>query len=552
MRWQSRGLFWSAIDAKQSAPELRVSCSDFRLAFVHWWKTVREIGRRHPAVYLAPLILGCVCLAGGIVGVALAAKAAQQEARDDARVVASQAAAALAVLLDGGSLQPGASLGLLAAEQPGMAGLLQVLPRLAPRLLQQAPAGAIRELWLAPFGVVAAILAPSTAGTAAIYTAAGSGVGAVGVGAGLLSRSETRPDLLRAIRTQGPAQSAPQLLHGSDATRSEALLATHHPVYVTGAAPDEAWGNSAGGGGIGAADCAGLCYFPRLTIPAPGSDPLLLAESQPAPPSGGGAQTVAVAVPMRGLAEAAQPTLTLHHSDGWRPAWEGPLYAVVVLLSLALAGLLFAVLLNHWRHRAMLRAMLPEKASDGGQRGEGHRGRVLSVLGTGSLYYQHFDCVTVLYADVVRYSAAKHQEGGGLPPLEVVKLLNDVHSMYEAVIDKYGLVRIRRSGESFMVVGGCPTPDDPVTVAARVAACARDMMLATARYTGSRGLAVQLRVGLHSGPVVAAVVGTKMPRFSLFGDVVDVAYFMEATSRAMAVHVSDRTSQLLATAGACG
>ncbi|PNH05996.1 Soluble guanylate cyclase 88E, partial [Tetrabaena socialis] len=168
----------------------------------------------------------------------------------------------------------------------------------------------------------------------------------------------------------------------------------------------------------------------------------------------------------------------------------------------------------------------------------------IKTLGTGRAFYEHFDSVTLLYADIVRYSNAPT----GMPPWEVVKLLNDVNNLYDALLEKHGLVKIRRSGEAFMGVGGCPTAEDPVKSALRVALCAREMVLATAGFRSSAGQRVQIRIGLHSGPVVAAVVGTHMPRFSLFGDTVDISQFMEATSTIMGVQVSDTTAELLAIA----
>ncbi|PNH04816.1 Soluble guanylate cyclase 88E [Tetrabaena socialis] len=430
-RWESRQKFWGAVgkgaeDGAQGL-SLRAASSDARLRITHWFKIVAAIIRRHPSVLVAPLLLCIACLAGGLCGVLLTARGAEQRRRDDAAVVAAQTAGALQ-LLAAQALQPAAALAAAAWEAPRVAELAAALPLLGPGLLQQ-----------------------------------------------------------------------------------------------------ERVGNEAANEGLG--------ERVRLTARAHGANSavFLLAQSSPPPSSVHG---ISAAVP---LALAGPPgsgvelELWLHREAGWAAPWEAPLIAVVVLTSLALSAMLFLALFNASRHAVMLKHMLPKK--------------VVDVLNTGSHYYQHFECVTMLYADVVRYTA---KEGAGLPTLEVINLLNAVHSMYDAIAEKYGLIRIRRSGESFLCVGGCPTPDDPVAVAVRVASCARELVMMTARFRSGAGFRVQIRIGLHSGPVVAAVVGTKMPRFSLFGDGVDVSYFMEATSRAMAVHVSETAMQLLVMAGAGG
>ncbi|KAG2485333.1 hypothetical protein HYH03_015915 [Edaphochlamys debaryana] len=162
--------------------------------------------------------------------------------------------------------------------------------------------------------------------------------------------------------------------------------------------------------------------------------------------------------------------------------------------------------------------------------------------------------VTVLFADIQGFTPMCKQ----LPPTVVMKFLNDLFVGFDSLLDVYGVYKVETIGDCYVVAGGLITEDadgmaavqgggesDPQQ-ADRVFAFAQAMLRAASRVLmPTTGEPVKIRVGIHSGPVVSGVVGTRMPRFCLFGDSINTASRMESTSQPGSVHVSSDTYSLL-------
>ncbi|GFR46648.1 hypothetical protein Agub_g8259, partial [Astrephomene gubernaculifera] len=176
-------------------------------------------------------------------------------------------------------------------------------------------------------------------------------------------------------------------------------------------------------------------------------------------------------------------------------------------------------------------------------------GNVIRQLQSGSQSIaEHFEGVTVLFSDIVGYTSVASQ----LSSFEVVTLLNELFSVFDDLTQRNGVYKVETIGDALMCVSGCPAPEPPAAAACRMARMALDMVRAVERFRPSMALAhgtgvsrVQIRVGVHSGPVVAGVVGKRMPRYCLFGDTVNTASRMESTSEPMRVQVSAATAALL-------
>lgn len=125
--------------------------------------------------------------------------------------------------------------------------------------------------------------------------------------------------------------------------------------------------------------------------------------------------------------------------------------------------------------------------------------------------------VTVLFADIVGFTPM----ASTMSALDLVALLNRVFSRFDELTEKYGLERIKTIGDAYMVAGGLPEPK--VDHAPAVAHLALEMMDVVRDFPGLR-----LRIGIHTGAVVAGVIGTKRFLYDLWGDTVNVASRMES------------------------
>ncbi len=216
------------------------------------------------------------------------------------------------------------------------------------------------------------------------------------------------------------------------------------------------------------------------------------------------------------------------------------------LVGVGLLLLLAAGLFNRFRfQRRATAAITREKArSDGLLRNILPAEVAAELMDTGKTTARHFDVVTVLFADVVGFT----QLSETLTPQVLVATLDTYFGAFDAITGRFGLEKIKTIGDAYMLAGGLGQglAADP----APVVRAALEMLRVVETLRAEReslGLpCFTLRVGLHTGPVVAGVVGVRKFAYDIWGDTVNTAARMESAGVGGRVNVSESTHALLA------
>ncbi|CAG2191593.1 uncharacterized protein [Mytilus edulis] len=153
---------------------------------------------------------------------------------------------------------------------------------------------------------------------------------------------------------------------------------------------------------------------------------------------------------------------------------------------------------------------------------------------------------TIFLSDIVGFTAICAQSS----PLQVIDLLGNVYTTFDERIDVHDVYKVETIGDAYMVVSGVPKRNGK-RHASEIATMSLDLLRNVKRIEISHlpGIRLKIRIGIHSGPTVAGVIGTKMPRFCLFGETVRIASKMESRGKANRIQISQATRDLLLAIG---
>ncbi|KAJ8311507.1 hypothetical protein KUTeg_010862 [Tegillarca granosa] len=179
----------------------------------------------------------------------------------------------------------------------------------------------------------------------------------------------------------------------------------------------------------------------------------------------------------------------------------------------------------------LLYLMLPKSIANSLIRGE-------------SVAAKSFDSVTIYFSDICGFTAMSADS----TPFQVVDLLNDLYTIFDSIIEHFDVYKVETIGDAYMVVSGLPERNGNLharEIARMSLALLNAVLSFKIRHRPNEQL--KLRIGIHTGPVCAGVVGLKMPRYCLFGDTVNTASRMESNGLPLRIHCSPFTKEVLDT-----
>jgi len=188
------------------------------------------------------------------------------------------------------------------------------------------------------------------------------------------------------------------------------------------------------------------------------------------------------------------------------------------------------------RSESLLLNILPEETAE-------------ELKSTGTAKAKHFDEVTVLFTDFKEFTKLSEK----LSPEKLVQEINECFSGFDRIMKKYGIEKIKTIGDAYMAAGGLPTPNKThATDVVKAAIEIRSFMRFYRQKKQSEGEPYfEIRIGVHTGPLVAGVVGLNKFQYDIWGDTVNTASRMESSGEPGNINISGTTYELIRDSFTC-
>ncbi|HWV40324.1 adenylate/guanylate cyclase domain-containing protein [Pseudorhodoplanes sp.] len=162
------------------------------------------------------------------------------------------------------------------------------------------------------------------------------------------------------------------------------------------------------------------------------------------------------------------------------------------------------------------------------------------INGGAGMVADHIPEATIVFADIVNFTPFS----GQLTPADVVGVLNRIFSAFDRLVDQHRAEKIKTIGDGYMVAVGIPEPcDDHVAIAARLSLTMMDRFAEIRRDLGAP---IDLRIGVHTGPAIAGVIGERKFAYDIWGTTVNIASRMESHGAPGHIHVSKAVADRVA------
>jgi class 3 adenylate cyclase len=161
----------------------------------------------------------------------------------------------------------------------------------------------------------------------------------------------------------------------------------------------------------------------------------------------------------------------------------------------------------------------------------------------GSALARDYEKVTVMFTDFKDFTKISEQ----LSPAELVKEIDICFRAFDEIIQKHGIEKIKTIGDAYMCVGGLPVPDKNHALnTVKAALEIRDFMNKHNQQKTEKGEHLfRIRIGIHTGSVVAGIVGVKKFAYDIWGDTVNIAARIESSGEPDKINISGSTYELI-------